>query len=495
MEIRYSPYSWQLGSPSGEWTPVSNGESIKVPGETRWLLVRAHVIARDLGEGRNFPSETLRRGSIFTRVELPEPALKGEASRSLTIGLESQRSDEHITVILNYDQNPVNFAVRQKSFDLVFDRMVTLAREWTKNVVKQNITWEALFIELGESDDPASYALITELAQQDVSASLQRIYTQPRQILNRIRTQERIHRVREMDIGCLINLCQRPGITIQQKAGEKQRILAIKRQETKDTLENRVAKHCVILIARVAKSYLDDYGHELESERVERVTKLLKVSSRLQRSSALEEVTPLSSPCRTPNYPLLQNIHYHRIWEAYIELVKNFDLKANLWRWARRQWADLHLVTMIQEQTPHIAQWVPVWSRLAQLRREPVFGKWLFDDTAPGPWRSLNGEGTLYLADRMTQSQVLPGIEWLHADYCWIQLNGDSAIVTPVYTFWQHHSKVMIAEEPLNELIQSVSGYLPDHNLKVNSPQFLQPDDSESKRDKNAQYSNFVGME
>ena len=489
MDIRFSSYAWQLGSPSGEWLSVAKNTSIEVPGDTRWLLVRADVVAQDLGEGRDFPLETIRKGRIYTRIELPEPALKGEASRSLRIGLISQRSDENIKIILNYTPNPVSYVICSKSFDQVFDRMVSLAREWTKNVVKENITWSTLFEELGENDDPASYALITELAQLDVASSLQRIYNQPRQILNRVRKQERIHRVREMDIGCLINLCQRPGISIQQKAGEKQRILAIKRQETMDTLENRVTKHCVHLLARVAKTYLADYGLTPESDRVIRVTKLVKVTGRLLRSTSMEDVTLISTPCRNPNYALLQNIHYHRVWEAYTELVRNFDLKAVLWRWARRQWADACLVDIIQKQKQPTGQWVPVWSRLAQIRREPEMGKWLFDDTAPGPWCSLNGESTLYLADRFIQPQILPGIEWLHADYCWIQFNGDAVEVTPVYAIWQHHFNGVLTDEALSELVPSIRGYFQDLTLKVNSPQFLQPPVMESSQDNQTQPS------
>lgn len=473
MDVRYSSFAWDLGATSGDWISVGPGQEVVLPFGTRWILVRAKVSARDLGEGRELPIEELKKGRSFTKIELPEPAVKGEAALKLTLALSSEATGETITFVLDYPpKNKYKISCENRIFSQAFDTMVSLAREWTtQNILRENITWENLLQKLDKNEDPAPYALVTELAQNDLSDALSRIYEHPRKILRRVRQAERIHRVRETDIGCLMHLCQQPGRTIREKAGEKQRILAIKRMETKNTLENRVAKHCVVLADREASGYLGEYLQLYDdSNRVKRVRRMQRTIAMLKRSSELEEVDLMNTPCRTPNYALLQNIHYHKVWEAYTELVRNFDLKANLRRWARRQWADLCLVNIIRDSEPEAEGWVPVWGRLAQLKREPEMGKWLLDDSTPGPWLSPDKKTTLYLADRCTQSALLPGLEWLHADYCWIEVGPAKSVVKPIYCVWELDKDVPQLEQLPISHVKKVQSYFGELNMEIRSP-------------------------
>ena len=54
---------------------------------------------------------------------------------------------------------------------------------------------------------------------------------------------ERLNKVREVDVKCIIDLSRRPGSVVVEKAGKTQSIMAVKRTGDINILENRVTKH------------------------------------------------------------------------------------------------------------------------------------------------------------------------------------------------------------------------------------------------------------
>ena len=84
-------------------------------------------------------------------------------------------------------------------------------------------------------------ALIVRLSkEQPVHRALAAISTHPRRILQRYRDNMPIRRIQELDPACIRDYARRPGITAAEKAGSRQCLLAVRRREHRDTLENRV---------------------------------------------------------------------------------------------------------------------------------------------------------------------------------------------------------------------------------------------------------------
>ena len=70
------------------------------------------------------------------------------------------------------------------------------------------------------------------------------------------------------------------------------------------------------------------------------VKKLFLESKKLPLKSTFQDIVNLIEPCRQPNYTLMQNADYYKVWKAYAQLVRNEDLRAELWKWNRRMWVE-----------------------------------------------------------------------------------------------------------------------------------------------------------
>src|SRR6266699_4433910 len=84
-------------------------------------------------------------------------------------------------------------------------------------------------------------ALIVQLSrEQTLHRSLDAISRHPRRILQRERHETPVSRIQELDSACIRDFARRPGISPIEKAGPRQRLLAIRRREHYTTLENQV---------------------------------------------------------------------------------------------------------------------------------------------------------------------------------------------------------------------------------------------------------------
>ena len=297
-------------------------------------------------------------------------------------------------------------------------------------------------------EDKARQAAIVDLAYE-LPLHLEKITQQPRKTLNRIRDLERIQRVREVDKACLINLARRPGSGVAEKAGPNQRILAVRRHETNNTLENRVARHCCRLIRRAADHYLA-FHHDVkeeQSKRMRAVRKFQRKAVAWERCEAFTRVTALSSPCKSPNYVLLQNPHYMRIWNAYRILVKNEELRANVWRWKLNLWKEIVSVGFTQILFEWISSLnkdnypinIPVSEeRLVGGIRGFVNGRFLNLDSFVGPYilgKSKEQAGTLYIVDSFGLQKIpkISAFQFANADFYIIWEGVDSRKFIPCY--------------------------------------------------------------
>lgn len=337
-----------------------------------------------------------------------------------------------------------------------FDAMLNTAYHFRRNILKADhaqqpvVIWLTALAEIGahNDDDKARLASIVDLAHE-LPMHLEKVIRQPRCTLSRIRDLERIQRVREVDKACLINLARRPGIGVAEKAGPSQRILAVRRQETSNTLENRVTRHCCRLIRRAADHYLALHHDvkEEESPRMQAVHKFQRKAITWEKSETLSGVAALASPCKSPNYVLLQNPHYMRIWNAYRLLVKNEEVRENVWRWKHHLWKEIATIGFAQLFSARIESLnedkYPVNISVAEERivggaRGFSQGNFLNTDILPGPFilgPSKKEAGTLYLVDSCGLQKIGDSslLHLMNADFYMIWEGPSGRKTVPVY--------------------------------------------------------------
>lgn len=400
--------------------------------------------------GKRLERKIISSGSeVYSVFDLPGPALDGDSSVY-----------EKICVVTHNDEAIEEFDVTYGSshaeglgerFDSLLNSAYFLCRQVFKSDkgIPPTVCWSEIHREFftHKDNDPAQQAAIVDLAHE-LPLHLDKITAQPRRALRRIRDQERIQRVREIDTACIRDLARRPGLAIAEKAGPRQRILAVKREETSNTLENRVVRHCCHLIRRAAERYVS--AHEAKkidkshSKRLESVCAFKRKAIKWNQSEALAGVAMLASPCKSPNYVLLQNPSYLRIWQAYTVLVKNEELRANVWRWPLQLWRGAAAVTFTKLFSKWIEQMdLPVKVQVAENRvasapRNFAQGRFLNHDSLPGPYilgSSVQDAGTLHLVDHEGLSRLYPKdpVSLMNADYYLVWVLESQRKIIPVY--------------------------------------------------------------
>ena len=425
----------------------------------RFALYPSELILRLASSGHPLPASDLGDASTGQRLlaEIPMPAVGGDAAFS--DGLELW--DDNTAVAVAPIGYPARYPVGDSDnghgvseYEALFDRLLNETLFLVRQLLQVDrprsptINWQSLLDALRDrtDDDPARHSLIVDLAAS-LTGPLDHVTSRPKRMLKRIRDQQRVQMVQEVDTHCLMDLASRPGSTMPEKAGPKQRILAVTRQETIDLLENRVARHCCELVHRAAGRYLKAHAHVQHSARKSQVVKLMRASSRLPKKPQFRGVGRLATPCRSPNYVLMQNVHYSPVWQAYTKLVRNEELRDVLWRWPRRLWADrvgLYVAAAVlrwAEQSSYVVC-IGTVDRTVQARTRHVFGHWLLDDTMPGPFvvgKDADRTGSLYVTDGPQASAVdvrLGSSSLLNADYIVFWIGPASVRILPVYAVW-----------------------------------------------------------
>ena len=396
--------------------------------------------------GRQF----LWEGCEYGLFSLLGPAFEGDGSIYEKMQILAPDRSVNDVFSLTYEINKPSGEVEE------FDALLNTAYHFRRNILQADhaqppvVDWLRALrrLEGHDDSDKARQASIVDLAYE-LPMHLEKVIRQPRRTLKRIRDLERIQRVREVDKACFMNLARRPGLGIAEKAGPSQRILAVRRQETNNTLENRVTRHCCLLIRRAADHYLALHHdvNEQDSPRMQAVHKFQSKAVAWGKSEIFAEVTTLTSPCKSPNYVLLQNPHYMRIWNAYRVLVKNEEVRANVWRWKLQLWKEVAKIGFSQL----FSSWVKSLSsdeypvnipvseeRIIGAERGFFQGRFLNQDTLPGPFilgSSKKKAGTLYVVDNLGLQAIDLGASnhLMNADFYMIWIGPSERKVMPIY--------------------------------------------------------------
>ncbi len=426
----------------------------------RFAVFPGRMTLRSAGNARAYPViGEFDIGTNGVRVaELPLPALGGDATDGEGVELYDNDGIGIEQLRLNYSGRypvgDVDMESEASLYETFFDQLLNETIYLVRQVLETDrprslaVYWPSLLAALraNADDDPARYALVVDLAKA-LKAPLEHVTSHPKRALKRIRDQQRVQRVQEVDTHCLMDLARRPGSIMAEKAGPKQRIMAVIRQENVDLLENRVVRHCCELLRRAADRYLRSHRHVVKSDRKKQVEMLLRDTKRWPLKPAVSGIGRLLSPCRQPNYVLLQNMHYSRIWDGYSRLVRNEELREGLWRWPRRLWMDRVGV--------YLADTVLAWAdrlrcpvcintvdRLVQAAQSHDFGAWLSSDIMPGPFvigMNPAGAGTLHIVDGRSAAAVdarFKESSLLCADFLAFWVKGSVVRVLPIYATW-----------------------------------------------------------
>jgi len=236
-----------------------------------------------------------------------------------------------------------------------------------------------------DPEDPPRELIVKHA--EELPATLESVLIAPRRILTRARRKVDIDRVQQIDVACIRWLIRQPGRNVYEQAGPSQSILAVVREEKFDTLENRVLRDFMRRSADVARSYCNRYQSKQARPRWKTVRHYAQRC--IQGEKLLRELgVGLPLDPIVPNYALLQNEDYNRIWTSYLALRRRLDDQDECWRWQHRLWAEFVRLA------------VQVAIRRGAGRNivaEAPFR--VFEEQRRGLWTTLKGQTGAYLHD------------------------------------------------------------------------------------------------
>lgn len=261
---------------------------------------------------------------------------------------------------------------RQRHIDKVFTRVQELkgALDDPPNVWKRlRSAWE----QTEQVENPYKAAIVDQ--STEMIPILKDLESRKNLMLRRIPERVPINRVQEMDRNSMLWLIRQPGKNIKQRAGPEQRIMAITRQENFDTLENRVLCSYLLLAADVAREWLDEHNNNDDSERIKNVRSF----SKRCRSFYLElkgKGVGCAPAGETPNYVLMEDRSYRKVFKAWEQLLKRKRIFDDLWAWQAEIWSDFVTLSIVMaidglENSEIVAQSPIVW--LSEAKKGRLF--------------------------------------------------------------------------------------------------------------------------
>lgn len=251
-----------------------------------------------------------------------------------------------------------------------------------------------------EDIEKAKLALIVRLAEA-VGRTVSEVAERPRRILRRRRSMERASSVRQIDPAGVRWLVRQPGRNLVERAGPRQRILAVVRDESVDTLENRVVRDLLDRSASEARLWLRDNRDFKNTARWETVDRYHSSVRRWRRVGPLADVRPVRGSVE-PNYVLQHDSRYSKIWPWYQLLRRRQEQEDQLWRWSHRTFAEsLRLVLawavdeLASERPTHEA---PLYQRVLVLRSEQQHGEFVDARSQFAGWLLGTDSGTRSVA-------------------------------------------------------------------------------------------------
>lgn len=278
-----------------------------------------------------------------------------------------------------------NHAFHVDRFNLSILDIIRLGTD--EKYIAHQVYWDRLTAawtaDQDEHSDPPM-ALIVRHAEI-VKKQIDRISERPRSILRRTRKLTPLSRVDQVDISSIRWLSRQPGVTIAERAGSRQEIMAVQREESFDTLENRVLRDYAARAARVAHHYCDRYTGLAQSFRWALVNRYAQATRRHNRDMRQKDVPRASYPV-IPNYVLQHDQNYRHLWRAYLEIIRQEDEEDEAWRWQYRLWCDFVRLTLQISLRSDTDRNQLIAESPVRISSEQNRGSWAIIDSLSGIW-------------------------------------------------------------------------------------------------------------
>lgn len=281
---------------------------------------------------------------------------------------------------------------------------------------------------IGRSRTPP-LSLIVRLAA-DLPQTIEEICNSPRVVLRRERELEQAARIREVDQSCIRWLGRQPGRSLIEKAGSRQRLMAVVRKEDCDTPENRVVRDLLVRCRTAGRSYLARNTNFRTHERFKSVQKLVTLCEKHLKYSQLASVRQLVGTAQ-PNYVLQHESRYRVLWDAYLRLVKQEQVTQSVWQWRDRVWLEWLTLGLASALT-NCSLRSPAHRQGVGICPEPSTGEFI-DDSIFGPWwPSVGSVDSVYLvnAAEIERSPIADWVKNLLPDAVLVSSKRNTAIWT-----------------------------------------------------------------
>jgi len=207
------------------------------------------------------------------------------------------------------------------------------------------VNWDSVIEWLGleeneEDDHEPRRALITEIAEE-FSRTILNNARHLRRILLRDHGPVPVHEIRQFDDRSMRWYVRQPGETLAEKAGPEQKVYSVIREETFNTLENRVFKDFLTRCIRAATRYASQFEQDFPNSRLIRDVK--KYQYLCHQARSLPELHDVKQPLPgvQANYVLQSDQRYRKVWQWYQKLLRDQDSEEEVWNWQGRLWADV----------------------------------------------------------------------------------------------------------------------------------------------------------
>ncbi|MDB4668508.1 DUF2357 domain-containing protein [bacterium] len=312
--------------------------------------------------------------------------------------------------------------------------------------------------------DEAQMALIVRLgSDRKLIRAISSISQNPRRVLERFRENTPVGRIQELDPACIYDYARRPGVTTAQKAGTRQSLLAVKRREFFNTVENLVSRWVMERCELRAREYTRQNRAFNGTSRVRDVASFARRNRGWRLAESFSSVKLLRSPVSTPNYPLQFEKRYNIIWKAYLQLRREKWIIDDAWAWHRMIWSEtsrqLFYSFLHSNYKTH-------GESCTYYRQESRYGSWTEPPAAPGPFiinkkraelydsRDLGFSGGFFL-EKWLKAPPVRNFDLIGQSGCdfFIHVPADNSLLL----VWGMYSSRMIDVGAQNRLLESCS--------------------------------------
>lgn len=216
---------------------------------------------------------------------------------------------------------------------------------------------------------------ITMIAER-FSTTLTLLLTRLRRQLRRERQMVPLSQARQLDAQCMRWLSRQPGVTVADKAGGRQRIMAVVRAECVDTPENRVLKGFLLQCQLSSDEYLRKYAPQFPgADRIGRLRRLQALVTAALSLPDLAAVAPYGF-LPPPNYVLRYDPLYSEMWRWHERLMRQLRVITMVWPY-RHQLLDEFMRLALEAQLQQYSGWSPSFCNQLWLAFLPEKGRFL----------------------------------------------------------------------------------------------------------------------